>query len=189
MTLGEFQQYFEIDFRAELEAFQRGGLELCRAMGLDLPSGCPHHGVPSERAVPLTPAARRQNRTARFWQAWYVTTLLHEAVHSYDPEHEEEWLDVFGAHPLPLTPSGMGCWRVLSPHHLLRQRHLIEPDWPVVCDFVAKVCLPLLPKAGIDPIRLVQQVLHDKDFLSDHHYGPTLAKTLVAAFEERYEQT
>ncbi len=163
-----FQRYLEHNFAADLGEHQRASQEILHRLGIPGPEKCEHHHVPHSRLVPLDPRIHIANRQEAFWAAWYVTTLLHQAVHRYASDQEHAWLDRFGMHGLPVVAKGLGCWKVAKPSFLLDR--FVEDIGVTLaaCEYIRDKAPMMLKDAQIAPGELSAHLLADRDFDLTH---------------------
>ena len=178
----DFATYIANAFKRDLDDYLREN-RAHPVLGRWRPQSCSHHGVPHGRTVGVVPVKFNAKDNPRFWAAWYVTTLLNEAVHTYAKQPEQKWLETFGSYPVPMEPAGMGCWSAFRPRKLLGSHGDSDfvPIWDEVCAFVAEEGLRAVKSAGIEPSELVRKTMSDKEFAEEHVLEGRLARRLRVA--------
>jgi len=178
MTADAFREYIAGKFNVDLAEERLASLEALHRIGIPGPEECQHHHVPNSRTIPLDPRIPVTDREPSFWTAWYMSTLLHQAVHRYAPDQEETWLSHFGAHPLPMVSIGLGCWRVARPRCLLEKLRNDASTIPAACEYLRVEVHGRLMASSILPSELSVCLLSDRDFDGGIQIEALLAKSI-----------
>lgn len=179
MTSEGFRDYIEGKFRVDLAEQRLVSLEALHRLGIPGPEKCEHHHVPHARGVPLDPRIRISDREDPFWAAWYVTSLLHQAVHRYASDQEHVWLDRVGAHPLPMVAKGLGCWMVAKPTFLLGKLREDMSMTMAACEYIRDKASVILEDSQIAPGELSVHVLADRDFDLRHPVERLVGNSII----------
>lgn len=179
MTSDAFRDYIEGKFRVDLAEQRLASLEAFHRLGIPGPEKCEHHHVPHSRLVPLDPRIPISGRQEVFWAAWYVTSLLHQAVHRYASDQEHVWLDRFGAHPLPMVAAGLGCWKAAKPAFLLDRLREDTSVTTAACEYIRDKAPKILEDAQIAPGALSLHLLADRDFDLRHPVERLVGNSII----------
>jgi hypothetical protein len=121
MISTSFRAYIEGEFANHIREYQRMSVDALNRLRIPGPARCEHHQVPHSLVVPLSRRVQIFNTQETFWATWYLTTLLHQAVHRYASNQEQEWLERFGAHPTSDGREGDGMLESRQTGFLARQ--------------------------------------------------------------------
>lgn len=168
MRSTSFRAFIECEFANQLREYQRGSVDALNRLRIPGPARCEHHQVPHSLVVPLSRRVQILDTQETFWAAWYLTTLLHQAVHRYASNNEQEWIERFGAHPLPMVARGMGCWRVARPALLLDRFGEDVSMIMLACEYMRERIPKVLGESRINPSGLSVQILADRDIDLSH---------------------
>lgn len=167
-----WQTYLTDEFPSQFAAYaaEHPDTSTC----VDRPHCCQ---APQERRV-LFERGQGLSLKADFACAWYGLTLLEQGLFRYFPEQLEPWLQEHPGLKLPVTWTGMGCVRVMTPQSLITGQRT-RRRFSEFLEFYTRAIETLLQPTGITAQRFFEAIAKDADFKNARR-GSCYAELLLA---------
>ena len=138
---------------------------------------CAHCQAPRLRRCLIDGSLHRE-KSPRFRFAWYGITLFDQGLYRYFRDASEKWVAATGGYPLPVEPSGFGCFRVAAPSRLLAETDSVDEWNEFVAFWLDETQQGFERMTGVSPRTFFHTVMNDKAL--DHRaYGNPLEPLLL----------